>query len=71
MTETEIRTARAKSQRARLMNGVMWRNWVAGLAASARHKTAWLLRPRQIPKQPIGNRRRKGHFSSLGRRMSS
>jgi len=26
------------------MNGIMWRNWVAGLAASARHKTAWLLR---------------------------
>lgn len=69
--ETEIKTATDNSQRPRLMYGVMWRNLVAGLVARARQRTAWLLRPRQIPKHPIGNRRRNGHFSFLGRRMSS
>lgn len=71
MKETDIRTATANSQRPRLINGGTWRNFVAGLVERALHSTAWLLRPRHIPKQPIGNRRRNGHFSSLGRRISS
>ena len=71
MKETERRTASARNQRARLMKGVTWRNFVAGLVASACHRTDWLLRPRQIPKLPIGNLSRKGHSSSFGRRMSS
>ena len=69
--ETKKRTITASSHRARLMKGVMWRNFVAGLVARACHRMAWLLRPRHMPKQPIGNLRRKGHCSSLGRRMSS
>uniref|UniRef100_A0A0A9CD34 Uncharacterized protein n=1 Tax=Arundo donax TaxID=35708 RepID=A0A0A9CD34_ARUDO len=32
---------------------------------------AWLPSPRHTPKQPIGNRSRNGHTSSLGNRMSS
>lgn len=71
MMETERRTASARNQRARLMKGVIWRKLVAGLVARARHRTAWLLRPRQIPKQPIGNLSKNGHSSSFGRRMSS
>ena len=71
MKETDNRTAKAKSHRARFIKGLMWRNFVAGLVARLRHNTAWLLRPRQIPKHPIGNLRRNGHFSSFGSRMSS
>lgn len=69
--ETETNAARASNQRPKLMIGVMWRKLVAGLVARARHRTDWLLRPRHIPQHPIGNRRRNGHFSSFGRRMSS
>lgn len=47
--ETETSTARANNQRERLMKGGMWRNFVAGLVDRARHRTAWLLSPRQIP----------------------
>lgn len=64
-------TDTANSQSARFMKGEMLRNLVAGLVARACHKTTWLLRPRQIPKHPIGNLRRKGHFSSFGRSISS
>lgn len=71
MTVTAIRTDNARSQRARLMLGVTWRNFVAGLVARFSQRIAWLLRPKQIPKQPIGNRSRNGHLSSFGRRMSS
>lgn len=69
--ETAISTAKDNNQMQKLISGVIWRNAVAGLVAKVRHKTAWLLRPRHIPKHPIGNRRRKGHVSSVGRRMSS
>lgn len=66
-----MRTARARSHKVRLMKGLMLRKRVAGLVARAPHSMDWLPRPRQIPKHPIGNRRRKGHCSSFGRRMSS
>lgn len=69
--ETENRTIRASSHRARLMKGVMWRNFVAALVAKACHNMAWLLKPRHMPKHPIGNLRRNGHCSSFGRRISS
>ena len=44
---------------------------MAGLDERAPHRMAWLPRPRQIPKHPTGKRRRNGHTSSFGRRMSS
>lgn len=69
--ETEMRTPTASSHSARLIYGGMWRNFVAGLVARFFHRMAWLLSPKQIPKQPIGNRRRNGHISSLGSNMSS
>lgn len=69
--KTATRTARARSQIKMLMKGVMWRNLVAGLVAKARHRMAWLLKPRHMPKQPMGKRRRNGHVSSFGRSMSS
>ena len=69
--ETATRTDRASSQIERLIMGGIWRNRVAGLDARARHRMAWLLRPRHMPKQPIGKRRRNGHFLSFGRSMSS
>ena len=68
---THMRTVKAKIHRTRLMYGGIWRNLVAGLVARLFHRIAWLLSPRHIPKQPIGNRSRNGHCLSLGRRMSS
>jgi hypothetical protein len=48
-----------------------WRNAVGGAVASAFHRIAWLLTPSTIPKALIGNRSRKGHFSSLGSTATS
>jgi len=51
--------------------GLTWRKLVEGEVARVFHKMAWLLTPRHIPNEAIGNRRRNGHFLSSGSINSS
>ena len=58
-------------QRIKFIAGLKWRNFVEGVMARVFHIIAWLLTPRQIPNEEMGNRSRNGHCLSSGRRISS
>lgn len=69
--DTNKSISKERFQSTRFMYGVMLRNSMHGFVDIDFHKMDWLLRPKHIPKQFIGNLRRNGHVSSLGRSMSS
>ena len=58
-------------QSTRLIIGLTCRKFIDGDVANVFHKIAWLLTPRQIPKDDTGKRRRKGHNLSSGRTNTS
>lgn len=58
-------------QRTRFMFKLPWRNFVEGELARAFLIIAWILTPRQIPKEEIRNQRRNDHFLSSGRILCS
>lgn len=50
---------------------LMWRNFVEAVVARDFHIIAWLVTPRQIPNEEMGNRRKNGHKLSFGSSISS